>query len=361
MSDAALEAILLVGGRGTRLRPLTLSTPKPMLPAAGVPLLGHQLARLRAAGVCRVVLATSYHAEAFGDYVGDGSAYGVELECAVEEQPLGTGGAIRHAARRLRGPPGEPVIVLNGDILSGHDLAKQVALHRSSGAAVTLHLTEVEDARDFGCVPVAADGRVLEFHEKSPEPVTNRVNAGCYIFDRAAIDRIPAGTSVSVEEETFPALLRERSLLMAAIDTAYWLDVGTPAAYVRGSRDLTLGTLASGALPGPPGEALVLAGASVAPDAALRGGTAVNAGALVGPGAEVSGSVLFDGAAIGEGAVIRDSVVARDARVGPGVTLDGAIIGDGAVIGARNELANGLRVWPEMELSAGAVRFSSDV
>lgn len=361
MSEELLEAILLVGGRGTRLRPLTLSTPKPMLPTAGVPLLAHQLVRLRAAGVSRVVLATSYHPEVFADYFGDGSAYGVDLECAVEDQPLGTGGAIRNAAGRLRSASGEPVLVLNGDILSGHDLAGQVALHRKSGAAVTLHLTEVANARDFGCVPAAGDGRVLAFHEKSPVPVTNRVNAGCYVFDREIIAGIPATGRVSVEEQTFPDLLREGALLMAYIDTAYWLDVGTPAAYVRGSRDLTLGNPASDALPGPPGEALVLDGASVAPDARLRDGTAVGAEALVGPGAEVNGSVLFDGVAIGEGAVIRNSAVARDAWIGPGATLDGAVVGDGAVIGPRNELVHGLRVWPGMELAPGAVRFSSDI
>lgn len=361
MSEEQLEAILLVGGRGTRLRPLTLSTPKPMLPAAGVPLLAHQLVRLRAAGVSRVVLATSYHPEAFADYFGDGSAFGVDLECAVEDQPLGTGGAIRNAAERLGNSPGEPVLVLNGDILSGHDLAGQVALHRKSGAAVTLHLTEVADARDFGRVPAADDGRVLGFHEKSPAPVTDRVNAGCYVFDREIIAGIPATRSVSVEEEVFPGLLREDALLMADVDTAYWLDVGTPANYIRGSRDLTLGTLFSAALPGPPGEALVPDSASAAPDARLEGGTAVGAGALVGPGAEVSGSVLFDGAVIGEGAVIRDSAVARDAWVGPGATLEGAVIGERAAIGPRNELANGLRLWPGVELPAAAVRFSSDV
>lgn len=361
MTEGALEAILLVGGRGTRLRPLTLSTPKPMLPAAGVPLLGHQLARLRIAGVSHVVLATSYHAEAFERYFGNGSGYGVELECVVEEKPLGTGGAIRNAAGRLRAAPGEPVLVLNGDILSGHDLVEQVALHRESGAAVTLHLTEVPEAGGFGRVPIAADGRVTAFHEKSSEPVTNRVNAGCYVFDREIIDRIPAGVNVSVEQETFPTLLREDALLRADVDSAYWLDVGTPAAYVRGSCDLTAGTLPSAALPGPPGAALVLDDASVAPDASVCGGTAVGAGALIGPGTQVSGSVLFDGAAVGEGAVIRDSVVARDAWIGPGATLDGAVVGDGAVIGPRNELVHGLRVWPGMELAPGAVRFSSDI
>ena len=355
------EAVLLVGGLGTRLRPLTLSTPKPLLPTAGVPFLVHQLARLREAGLRRVVLATSYHGEIFQELFAGGSAYGLELECVTEEEPLGTGGGIRNAAERLTGGPDDPVLVLNGDVLSGHDIAAQVALHQETRAAATLHLTEVADARSYGCVPTDADGRVIAFLEKSSEAVTPWINAGCYVFARETIARIPAGEVVSVEKDTFPALLRDGALVMAYPECAYWLDVGTPAAYVQGSCDLVLGRLRSAAVSGGGASAHVASGANVAPDAVLEGGTAVGAGSLVGPGAEIDGSVLFDGVTVGEGAVVRDSALARDVTVGAGTVLEGAVVGARAAVGPRNELRTGVRLWPGIELPAGAIRFSSDV
>lgn len=234
-SPDGLEAILLVGGQGTRLRPLTLSTPKPLLPTAGVPFLAHQLAKARAYGVRRVVFATSYRASMFGEAFGDGSGFGLEIVYMTEDTPLGTGGAIRNAARALTCPPDAPVLVLNGDILSGHDIAEQVDLHVSRGAAVTLHLTEVDDPSRFGCVPTDDDGRVSAFLEKTPNPVTNRINAGCYVFQRSVIDAIPEGQVVSVERETFPGLIAAGELVLGYADTSYWLDVGTPAAFVQGS------------------------------------------------------------------------------------------------------------------------------
>ena len=208
----SLEAILLVGGQGTRLRPLTITTPKPLLPTAGVPFLAHQLAKASAAGVTRVVLATSYRAQMFADSLGDGSAFGLEIVYVEEDTPLDTGGAIRNAGQGLRGGPGSPVLVLNGDVLSGHDLAAQLDLHTKAEAAVTLHLVEVPDPARFGCVPTDADGRVTAFLEKTPHPVTNRINAGCYVFTRRVIDQIPPGR-VSVERETFPGLISHGELV----------------------------------------------------------------------------------------------------------------------------------------------------
>src|SRR5262249_49200180 len=188
-----LEAILLVGGKGTRLRPLTLSAPKPLLPTAGVPFLAHQLTRAAECGITHVVLATSYRAEMFAEAFGDGSSFGLSIEYVYESTPLGTGGGIRNAASRLRGGPDDPVVILNGDILSGHDLPAQVDLHRKKDAAVTLHLVEVDDPSRYGCVPTDGSGRVTDFLEKTPNPVTNRINAGCYVFRRLGIDAIPAG------------------------------------------------------------------------------------------------------------------------------------------------------------------------
>jgi mannose-1-phosphate guanylyltransferase len=357
---AELEAIMLVGGQGTRLRPLTIATPKPLLPTAGVPFLAHQLARAAASGITRVLMATFYHAQMFAECLGDGSSFGLEIDYIQEETPLDTGGAIRNAASGLHGGPDAPVVVLNGDVLSGHDLARQVAVHSKARAAVTLHLVEVPDPARFGCVPTDAGGRVMAFLEKTPHPVTNQINAGCYVFRREVIDQIPPVRRVSVERATFPELISRGELVLGHVDTAYWLDVGTPEAFVRGSRDLVLGELASSALPGPCGESLVLPGGVVAPGAKVRGGTVVGAGCHVGPDAEVDGSVLFDGAIIGSGAVVRSSAVGRAARIGDGVILDGVVIGDGARIAPGNELAHGLRVWPDVALGATAIRFSTD-
>jgi mannose-1-phosphate guanylyltransferase len=363
-SSPALEAILLVGGQGTRLRPLTIGVPKPLLPTAGVPFLAHQLGRVAEAGVTRVVLATAYRAQMFADSLGDGSAFGLEICYVQEDTPLGTGGAIRNAAAGLRGGPGDAVIVLNGDILSGHDLTAQVKAHREARAAVTLHLVEVADPSRFGCVPTNAEGRVTAFLEKTPDPVTNRVNAGCYVFRREVIDVIPPGVVSSVERQIFPGLITAGEVVFGYVDGAYWLDVGTPEAFVQGSCDLVLGRLASPALRaacGLPGERLLLPGALVEPGASVAGGTVAGAGSVIETGAHVTRSVLFDGARVGRGARVSGSVLGRGARVAAGVLLDGAVIGDGAVIEEGNELRAGARVWPGVTLGPTSVRFSTDV
>ncbi|MBW5425984.1 NTP transferase domain-containing protein [Streptomyces sp. BG9H] len=357
------EAILLVGGKGTRLRPLTVHTPKPMVPAAGVPFLTHQLARARAAGVEHIVLATSYLAEVFEPRFGDGSALGLHIEYVTETEPLGTGGAIRNVASHLRSGPDEPVLIFNGDILTGLDIRALVDTHRTSGADVSLHLTRVEDPRAYGLVPTDATGRVTAFLEKPQTPeeiLTDQINAGAYVFRRSVIDTIPEGRPVSVERETFPDLLSHGAHLQGMVDSTYWLDLGTPQAFVRGSADLVLGRAPSPAVPGRRGESLVLPTASVAPDAKLTGGTVVGENARVGEGARISGSAILAGAVVEPGAVITDSLVGAGARVGARAALSGAVIGDGARIGADNELRDGVRVWCGAELPPGAVRFSSD-
>src|SRR5215472_6763077 len=305
MPREPLEAILLVGGKGTRLCPLTLSAPKPLLPTAGVPFLAHQLARAAESGIAHVVLATSYRAEMFTEAFGDGSGFGLTIDYVHEAEPLGTGGGIRNAASRLHGGPDDPIVVLNGDILSAHDVPAQVDLHRKMEAAVTLHLVEVDDPSRYGCVPTDASGRVTAFLEKTPNPVTNRINAGCYVFRRSVIDQIPAGQVVSVERETFPGLISAGAVVMGYAESAYWLDVGTPEAFVRGSCDLVLGRMPSPAVPGPRGESLLLAGAYVAGEAKVTGGTVLGAGSSVAPGAVVHGSVVFDSAIIGADAIVR--------------------------------------------------------
>jgi mannose-1-phosphate guanylyltransferase len=357
-----LEAILLVGGKGTRLRPLTLSAPKPLLPTAGVPFLAHQLTRAAESGITHVVLATSYQAEMFAEAFGDGGRFGLSIDYVYESTPLGTGGGIRNAASLLRGGPDDPIVILNGDILSAHDIAAQVDLHRDMAAEVTLHLVEVEDPSRYGCVPTDAEGRVTAFLEKTPNPVTNKINAGCYVFRRSVIDEMPAGRVVSVEHETFPALISAGAVVMGYAESAYWLDVGTPQAFVRGSCDLVLGRMPSSAMPGACGDALVLSGADVAADAKVCGGTVLGHGSRVGSGAVLDGSVVFDSAAIGAGAVVRDSIIGRGAVIGDGAVItDAVIIGDGAYIGPGNELGFRARVWPGTRLEPTSIRFSSDV
>ena len=353
-----MEAILLVGGQGTRLRPLTINTAKPMLPTAGVPFLTHQLARARAAGVDHVVLATSYKAETFSAHFGDGEKLGMKLDYVVETEPLGTGGGIRNAAEALSGDG--PVLIFNGDVLTGLDLGALLRVHNESGAEVTLHLTEVEDARAFGVVPTDAHGRVLQFLEKVPHPPTNCINAGTYVFSREALLDIPAHTIVSVERETFPGILARGGHIGSLVDSTYWLDLGTPAAFVKGSSDLVRGFAPSPAVPGPTGDYLMLPGSTVSDGVRLQGGTTLGEGASVGSGAVLDAAVVFKRATIGAGARITRSIIGEGCVIGDGVIIEDSVIGDGAVIGAGCEFRAGARVFPHAVLSAGAVRFSSD-
>ena len=359
-AQPAADAVVLVGGQGTRLRPLTLTTPKPMLPTAGVPFLEHLLSRISQAGITHVILGTSYRAEIFTEHFGDGSGFGLEIEYVVEEEPLGTGGAIRNVYERLRA---EEVLIFNGDILSGVDLAGLQHTHRDNNADVTLHLVRVADPRPFGSVPTAADGRVQAFLEKTTKtPATDQINAGCYIFRRSVIARIPADRPVSVERETFPGLLKGGARVFGHVDSSYWLDLGTPAAFVQGSTDLVTGLAPTSALPKAAThdcEHLSLSGADIAYDAVLTGGVTVGARAVVGPGAQLNRSVIFDDAVIGSGARVDGSVVGRGARVGPGAVVVDAVIGDGAVVGAGCELLHGARVWPHVVLADNGIRFSA--
>jgi mannose-1-phosphate guanylyltransferase len=289
--------------------------------------------------VQHVVLATGYRAELFARYLGDGSALGVSLDCAVETEPLGTGGAIRHASVLLR--ESGPVLVLNGDVLGGLDLRSLAAHHERTDAEVTLHLRSVEDPRAYGVVSTDGQGRVQRFEEKSPRPSGRLVNAGTYVFSRAALQAIPSGRPVSVERETFPGLIEAgRRVVGLRDDDSYWLDVGTPAAYVRANCDIVCGVAPSHrrdrAGGGTADGYLVMPGAAVAASASLSGGTVVGAGAVVGEGAAVHGSVLFEDARIGAGARVTGSVVGRGARLGNGVVLEGAVVADDVQVPSRS-------------------------
>ncbi|MHC1559456.1 mannose-1-phosphate guanylyltransferase [Actinomycetospora sp. C-140] len=357
IDPARTAAIVLVGGQGSRLRPLTLSTPKPMLPTAGVPFLAHLLSRIASAGIRKVVLGTAYRAEVFEAFLGDGSALDLDLECCPEPEPMGTGGGIRWAGSALDASYDE-VVVFNGDILSGVDVRAVVAEHRAASAEATLHLVRVPDPTAFGCVPTDIDGRVTAFLEKTLAPPTDQVNAGCYVFRREVLDAIPSGRPVSVERETFPGLLAGGARLQGHVESSYWLDLGTPASFVRGSADLVQGAAPTAALPGPVGTALLLPGAKVAPSASLTDGTTVGADVQIGEGARVSGSVLMDGARIGDGAVVERSVIGPAASIGDDTVVSDAVVGEGTAVGASCELLAGVRLWPGLVIPDGGVRFS---
>ncbi len=352
-----VDAIVLVGGRGTRLRPLTLSAPKPMLPTAGVPFLTHLLSRIRAAGISHVILGTSYQAEVFSAHFGDGASLGLELEYVVESEPLGTGGAIGNVAHLLRE---DTAMIFNGDILTCCDLGSLLRAHRDTNADVTLHLTKVSDPRAFGCVPTDPDGRVTAFLEKDPNPVTDQINAGTYVFSREVVEAIPTDRPVSVERETFPGLLADGAVVTGYIDSTYWRDLGKPSDFVAGSADLVRGIAPTDALPGPIGDFLALEGATITEGATVTGGATIGRGCVVESGAVVDGAVLFDGARVRSGAVVRASIVGRDAVIGSGTTLCDVVIGDRSVIGTGIELLHGARVWPDVTLADGSIRFSAD-
>ncbi len=353
-----VEAVVLVGGKGTRLRPLTLSAPKPMLPTAGKPFLTHLLSRIRDAGIERVVLGTSFKPEVFEDHFGDGTDLGLRIDYVTETEPLGTGGGIRNVLSKLQA---ETVMVFNGDVLGGSDLKAVVATHREKNADVTMHLVRVGDPRAFGCVPTDPDGRVTAFLEKTQDPPTDQINAGCYVFRRSVIEEIPAGRAVSVEREVFPALLNSGRRLYGHVDYGYWRDMGTPEDFVAGSSDLVRGIAPSPALDGVRGESLIHPGASVAPGALVIGGTVVGRGAEIGAGVRLDGAVIFDGVRIEAGAVVERSIIGFGAHVGPRARIRDAVIGDGASIGARCELLHGARVWPGVDIPDGGVRFTTDV
>ena len=296
-------AILLVGGFGTRLMPLTKNTPKPMLTVAGVPVTEHQLAMAKAAGITEIVLATSYLSEVFIPYFGDGSKWGMKIKYAVEKEPLGTGGAIRNAAKLL--DTHESVVILNGDVLSSHNLSEQIRQHEFRDADVTLHLTQVDDARAFGCVPTDNNGRVTAFLEKMENPITNQINAGCYVFNPRVISKIPLDTVISVERETFPQLVAQGASVFGYVENAYWLDIGTPRALLKASIDIVQRS----------GDFLAMPGSTIDPTAVITGGSCIGANSSVGAGAHIAGSIIEAGCVIGANADIVDSFVATGADV----------------------------------------------
>ena len=315
--------ILLVGGFGTRLSPLTNKTPKPMLPIANLPVTEHQLLVAKAAGITKVVLATAYLAETFTPYFGDGSNWGMDLKYALETEPLGTGGAIRNAAELILAEisENEPIVVFNGDVLSRHNLAAQIKLHQSSSAAATLHLVSVEDARPYGCVPFDETGRVTDFLEKMENPITNTINAGCYVFSSQVVKEIELGKVVSVEREVFPELLKAGKVIQAFVDDSYWLDMGTPKALLKGSQDYV-------------GSRNFIVGenSNISTSAKIRGASAIGHNVTIGANVEIVSSIIRDGAVIAEGSRLESVFVETNTTVLKDTYAKGAYLAGGEII-----------------------------
>ena len=307
--------ILLVGGFGTRLKPLTNQTPKPMLPVGGLPVTERQLLAAKKAGINTVILATSYLSEVFTPYFGDGSKWGMKLHYAVESEPLGTGGAIRNAAALVDfADSGEEFVIFNGDVLSGHNISAQLDFHRANNSDATLHLIEVADARAFGCVPTDSNGRVIDFLEKMENPVTNAINAGCYIFNASVISQIPEGKVVSIERETFPKLVKSGRPVYGYNEQSYWLDIGTPAALFQGSRDI----VGEGFLAGP--------GSKIGEHSSISGGTSIGQGSTIGANCTINNSIIGDGVKIGDNATITDSFILHHSQIADGSKILGKYI-----------------------------------
>jgi mannose-1-phosphate guanylyltransferase len=307
-----VKAIVLVGGEGTRLRPLTYTTPKQLLPVAGVPMLERAVGHLAAHGVDEVILSMGYKADAFLAAYPDGRCAGVRVRYVVEDEPLDTGGAIAYAADEA-GIDGRFVVV-NSDVVTDMDYSALIATHAASGALTTIGLTPVEDPSRFGVVVTDVDGRVTAFIEKPPagSAPTNLINAGIYVMEPAALDVIERGRRVSVEREVFPAMVDNGTLFASAID-GYWIDIGNPMAYIQANLDIA-------------GNSVIDPTAKVDPSAVITDSVVLDH-ALVGPGAVVDHSIVGAGATIGVGASVREYAV-----VGPGATVaDGAEVFSGSV------------------------------
>jgi mannose-1-phosphate guanylyltransferase len=365
-----VQALILVGGEGTRLRPLTSTVPKPVVTLVDRPFMAYMLEWLRGHGVDDVILSCGFMADGVRAVLGDGSALGMRVRYVEEPEPLGTGGALKYAEELLD----ERFFMLNGDVLSDMDLTAQLRQHEQTGARVTLALMAVEDPSAYGLVRRNPDGSVREFLEKpSADEIldTNLVNAGAYILERDVLAGMaPPGTRISIERDVFPTLVDEG--LYGYEATGYWLDIGTPQRYLQATFEILEGAVktevgrhlaeAGGVLGSSAATvrapAVIGEGCEIHPDALIGPRAVVGRGVRVGAGAHIEGSVVLDGAQIGAGARISSSIVSADAHIGDGCQLVGeVVIGAGVRLGAGNKLQDGIRIFPGVELSDGAIAF----
>ena len=367
-----MQALILAGGEGTRLRPLTSSVPKPVVPLANRPFISFMIEWLRRHGVDDVILSCGFMADQDRAVLGDGEDLGIRLRYVEEPKPLGTGGALRYAGDLLE----EHFLMLNGDVLADFDLDAQLRQHEQTGARATIALVAAEDPSAYGLVRRNPDYSVSEFLEKpSPDEIdSDLINAGAYILERSILEQMPpAGTNISIERDVFPMLV-DRGLYGFAA-AGYWLDIGTPPGYLQATFDILEGNvrtgigaaleyarhvLAAGAridgrLVAP---ALVAEGSRIDARAIVVGRVVLGAGVTVGEGSHVENSVVLEGASIGAHTTISSSIVGAGVRVGDHCHLDGGVVlGDRVALGEGNVLTAGARVFPDVALPAGAIRF----
>jgi mannose-1-phosphate guanylyltransferase len=366
-----MQALILAGGEGTRLRPLTSTVPKPVVPLVDRPLIVFMLEWLARHGVDDVVMSCGFLATAVRNVLGDGSQHGLRLRFVEEPEPRGTAGALKYAEDLLD----ERFLMLNGDVLTDIDLTEQIAQHEATGAVGTLALVPVSDPTAYGLVRLHDDRSVSEFVEKpsADEIDTRLISAGAYVLERAVLDLVPADRNVSIEREVWPQLVGQGLFGYAA--EAYWLDIGTPERYLQGTFDILEGQVVTAVADrlGPGylsvGERVQLDGRIVPPALVDRGCTiaagahvgslvVLGEGVSVGEGSTVERSVVLNGAEIGAGCVLRDCIVAAGVRIGDGSEISGgAVLGEGVTVGERNVLTRGVRVFPQTDLPEGAITF----
>jgi mannose-1-phosphate guanylyltransferase len=366
-----MQAVILVGGEGTRLRPLTSTVPKPVVPLVDRPFISFMLEWLHAHGIDDVIMSCGFLATSVRNVLGDGSAYGIRLRFVEEPDPRGTAGALKFAESLLD----ERFLMLNGDVLTDIDLTEQIAQHERTGAAATLALVPVEDPSAYGLVHLEDDRAVREFVEKpsSDRIDTNLISAGAYVLERSILDLVPPGRNVSIEREVWPRLVGEG--LYGFPSQSYWLDIGTPARYLQGTFDILEGNvrtavhdrLGDGYLSVAEGAqilgraippAVIEAGASVAEGAHVGSLVVLGSDVKIGAGSTVERAVILAGSEIGENCTLRNCIVAAGCRVGDGTHIqEGAVLGEGVTLGADNVIAGGARIFPGVTLPDGAIRF----
>jgi mannose-1-phosphate guanylyltransferase len=366
-----MQAVILVGGEGKRLRPLTSTVPKPVVPLVDRPFIAFMLEWLRQHEIDDVIMSCGFLATSVRNVLGDGSQMGIRLRFVEEPDPRGTAGALKFAEPMLD----ERFLMLNGDVLTDIDLTEQIAQHQATGAKATLALVPVADPTAYGLVQLNADRSVKDFVEKpSPDAIdTNLISAGAYVLEREILELVPAQRSVSIEREVWPRLIGNG--LFGYPSESYWMDIGSPERYLQGTFDIIEGNVASAVTERLGSDWLAIdEGAEVQgrviPPAVLERGVRIAAGAhvgslvvlaedvSVGAGSTVERSVILNGAQIGEGCTLRDCIVAAGARVGARTRITGgAVLGEGVTIGADNVIARGARIFPGVALPDGAIQF----
>jgi mannose-1-phosphate guanylyltransferase len=348
-----VQALVLAGGEGTRLRPLTSTIPKPVVPLVDRPHLAFQLEWLRAHGIDDVILGCGHLASGVRSVLGDGSRLGMRLRYVEEPEPLGTGGALKFAEDLLD----ERFLMLNGDVLSDMDLSAQIAQHERVGARATLGLVPVEDPSRYGLVRLGAHGEVSEFVEKpAPDEIdTNTISAGAYVLERSVLDLLEPGRPASIERDVFPRLVGHG--LHAAVHDAYWKDVGTPQSYLEATFDILDGTVRT-SFRARDDHTHIGEGCRIDPSARIGVHTVLGDGVEVGETAVIERAVVLAGSRIGAGCVLTGCIVSGAVSLGDRVQLSGlAVVGEGCRLGSDNVLAHGARLFPHIALPDGALRF----